>query len=91
MIYSLVIYSLAVAVIVTTITRGSIFKEARERIKYPWLKKLLNCPYCLAHWVAIPFGLILEGPGIINILALIATSSLPTFLLIKYLRWLDAH
>ena len=83
---NLAISALALSVIVTTITRGSIFKTARSRIpEHSFLKKLFNCPYCLAHWFAIPMGY----PNIINILALIAISSLPTFFLIKYLRWLD--
>ena len=89
MVNELILYSLALAVIVTTITRGSIFKEARKKIPVPFLKKLFNCPYCLAHWFAIPLGLHLGDP--ILIFALIAISSLPTFFLIKYLRWLDVN
>ncbi len=87
----LLLNSLAVAVIVTTITRGAILKSFRDY--FPgFFNKLFNCPYCLAHWVSIPFGLgiaINAFDFIIITLSLIAISSLPTFLLIKYLRWLD--
>ncbi len=87
---TIILYSLAVAVIVTTITRGAIFKSARDRLPGS-LKDLFNCPYCLAHWVSIPLGLVIQPFNPINVFALIAISSLPTFFLIKYLRWLDVN
>ena len=87
MVNELILYSLAVAIIVTTITRGAIFKSLRESFPY----KLFKCPYCLAHWVSVPFGLMMEPFNPINVFALIAISSLPTFFLIKYLRWLDVN
>ncbi len=86
----LLLNSLAVAVIVTTITKGAIFEPARNQLPSFW-KKLFNCPYCLAHWVSIPFGLYIQPFNPINIFALIAISSLSTFFLIKYLRWLDVN
>ncbi len=90
----LLIYSLAIAVIVTTITKGAIFEPVRDRLPGQFLKKLFNCPYCLAHWVAVPFAITLTGYtwyAVPIILALIAISSLSTFFLIKYIRWLDVN
>lgn len=89
--FDLIINSLAVAVIVTTITKGAILKSARNQLTNQFLKKLFNCPYCLAHWISIPFAFTMEPFNFINIFALIAISSLPTFLLIKYIRWLDVN
>lgn len=67
------------------------------------LGELLHCPYCLAHWVSFiitPWYMYKNYEYyeyfhsflfdfIIISFALVAISSLPTFLLIKYLKWLD--
>lgn len=79
--------AIAISTVVTTVTKGSIFKGTRTL--FP---KLLNCPYCLAHWVSSLAALFLTSnlyDFVVITFALIALSSVFTFLLILYLRWLD--
>ncbi len=46
--------AIAVGVIVTTVTKASIFKPLREFLKRKnkWLGKLFSCSYCFSHWVS---------------------------------------
>jgi hypothetical protein len=79
--------AVAISVVVTTVTKGSIFKGTRT-----FFPGLLNCPYCFAHWVSSLAALFLTSnlyDFIIITFALVALSSVFTFLLIIYLRWLD--
>lgn len=55
-----VILSLATAAMSMTITKGEIFKPARALVAgagNKWIAKLVNCPYCLSHTLAIFFVL----------------------------------
>lgn len=46
---------LAVGTVSYTITKGSIFGPLRVWVieRSYWLGKLMQCPYCMSHWVAI--------------------------------------
>jgi hypothetical protein len=48
---SVVLVSLAVSAIAMTVTKSSLFSGLRERINC----KLLYCPYCFSHWIALSF------------------------------------
>ncbi len=83
--------AIAISVVVTTITRGSIFKTLRAK-NLGFFTKLFNCPYCLAHWVSACFAIVLYDniiDFVINTFALVGLSSFFTFFLIIYIRWLD--
>lgn len=49
------IASLATATMTLTISRGKIFRFFRLLLKKysPFISELVECPYCLAHWVAL--------------------------------------
>lgn len=98
----MILESLAVATIVTTITKSVLFAPLRNSKLPAIAKQLLHCPYCLAHWVSLAILLpstLAQGVHtvpvylelIINTFALVVISSLFTFLLILYIRWLDEH
>jgi hypothetical protein len=67
-----------------------------------FLNDLFHCPYCLSHWLSLFVSIyffhrffnwfkleFLIHSIILYTFVLVALSSLPTFLLIKYLKWLD--
>ncbi len=85
---NLFLSALAISVITTTLSKGAIFSGLRSKLPSKFLINLFNCPYCLAHWVSIPFAFNFSN-FVISIFALVALSSLPSFFLIIYLRWLD--
>jgi len=85
--YDFIITSLAIAAVSITITKSSIFKECRESIFLAPIKKLLNCPYCLSHWLVLPFAFKF---GFIGALALIAMSSIISLPILIFLEKLDA-
>jgi len=61
-IIKLVFISLAVSSISMTITKAEIFAPIRNllgRIS-KWLGKLFSCPYCMSHWIALPFIILYE-------------------------------
>ena len=45
----LLLISLAVSATSVTVTRAAIFQWLRERTAW----KLLQCPYCFSHWLAL--------------------------------------
>ena len=54
-IISFLLLGLCCATVSYTLTRGSIFADLRMwtiRKSY-WLGKLVQCPYCMSHWVAL--------------------------------------
>ncbi|MEY4701283.1 MAG: hypothetical protein RL326_1470 [Pseudomonadota bacterium] len=53
----LLMTSMAAGAIAYTVTRGSIFEEVRVWVRShsDFLGKLLSCPYCFLHWVALLF------------------------------------
>ncbi len=81
---------LAISTITVTISYGSIFKLLRHHDK----TGLSHCPYCLAHWVSALYSLTVTTnfiDFIIITFALVALSSIPTYLLINYIKWLDSQ
>lgn len=51
----------------TTITRADVTRPLRNwalRKLGPLALKLLECPYCLSHWVALPLALV-AGPSLV--------------------------
>lgn len=52
--------SFPIAVLAWTITRSSLFEMIRTKIQdYSiWLGKLITCPYCCSHWLALILVLI---------------------------------
>lgn len=90
-ILSLVMLSLATSAATLTITRASLFKGPREWImkRSPFWGKLVSCPYCMAHWVALM--LLPWGPTVfasfLNWLATIGLSAIVIGITIKLLHW----
>lgn len=57
----LVLSAIAVSVISMDISRTAIFRPLRKLLSsWCWLHKLVSCPWCLAHWVALAAVLLLE-------------------------------
>lgn len=54
-IITILILSLAVSAISVTLARGGVFAALRQWVmdRNEWLGKLISCPYCLSHWVAL--------------------------------------
>ncbi len=86
--------SLAIASIVITISKTTIFKPLRNNIPTKWLRKLINCPYCLAHYFSF-FAYILLFPWvdffdlITKTMAIVTMSSIAALLILIYLSKLD--
>jgi hypothetical protein len=86
---------LAIAAIATTITKSVLFKPLREFLGW----RVLKCPYCLIHWLAISVVLFTPPVNnvfdinvfdiIINVFATVAVASLFSWPLVEYLRRLD--
>lgn len=53
---------MAVACLSWTITKTKAFKPLRKKLKW----EVLECPYCLSFWVALPFAFLLVNPMILN-------------------------
>jgi hypothetical protein len=53
-----VFLSLAVSTLSMTITKAKVSKPTRDAIakRSTWLGELVNCPYCMSHWLA--FGIV---------------------------------
>lgn len=50
----IITFALAVAAVSLTVTKSSIFQPLRDRWEgIPFLGKLVQCPYCFSHWVAM--------------------------------------
>ena len=86
--------AMAIASISLTIGKTYIFRPIRNNIEIVWLKKLLSCPYCLAHWLSavavvfvIPYNGILDFA--IKTMALVTASSLFSLFLWHYLQSLE--
>lgn len=86
--------AMAIASISLTIGKTYIFRPIRNNIEIAWLKKLLNCPYCLAHWLSavavffvIPYNGILDFT--IKTMALVTLSSIFALFLWLYLLILE--
>ena len=83
----------AIASTAITVSKTLIFKSFREKAPRP-LKKLLQCPYCLTHWLSffavsilLPWADYLELT--VNVMAMVAVSSIVAFPILLYLKALD--
>jgi len=88
----MILLSLAIAATVITISQTLIFKPLRTHI--PIGKKLIHCPYCLAHWFSFFAAyFLLPWSGYINFgiktMALVALSSIISFPILLYLNLLE--
>jgi len=86
--------AMAIASISLTIGKTYIFRPVRNNIGIAWLRKLLSCPYCLAHWLSavavifiVPYNGILDFT--IKTMALVTMSSLFSLFLWYYLQSLE--
>ncbi len=86
----MILESLAIAAVSVTIGKTAIFAPIR---KIKFLRKLLNCPYCLAHWLAVIVAIMQPWTGlfdcVINTFALVALSSLAAIFIVHYLDLLE--
>lgn len=75
----ILIVAAAVATVTMTISASTLSEKARHYID-PYLpkllKELLDCPYCLSHWIAAGAALTLQNNYVINWLALVALSQI---------------
>lgn len=74
--------ALATAVIAMTVTRSSVFRPIQ-------CCKLLRCPYCFAHWVALALCLP-QDDFVIKTLVVIALSVPVMFLIHLFMERIDA-
>lgn len=80
--YEFLLISMTVAVLSETITRSSIgvFKPLR-------IYKLFRCPYCLSHWIAIPFSL--SSNFVVQWGAIVCVSSIFGYVIEQYLKEIE--
>lgn len=83
--------AMAIASVSLTISKAYIFKPIRN---IAWLRKLLSCPYCLAHWLSlfaiifvVPYNSIIDFT--IKMMSLVALSSIMALPVLLYLNLLD--
>ena len=62
----LMVCAVASGTVALTLTASHITKPWRHRyMAAPYmLGELINCPYCMAHWTAVPFAMWLTRPGL---------------------------
>lgn len=89
----MILESLAIAAASVTIGKTAFFAPVRKHAPTRFLRKLLNCPYCLAHWLAVIVTIMQPWTGlfdcVINTCALVALSSLAAIFLAEYLGILE--
>lgn len=56
------VFSVAVGVVSLTLTQAAIFEWLRDWVedRSEFLGELFNCPYCMAHWIALAVMLIYQ-------------------------------
>jgi hypothetical protein len=84
-VFDFIMICMAVAAISTTVTRSSmpLFRPLRR-----WA--LFRCPYCLAHWVAIPLCIPNNLQGfVIQWFAIVAGSCGPGWVIEQYLKEIE--
>jgi len=82
----------AIATITITISKTLVFKPLRDNVPGKWLKKLLNCPYCLAHYFSFFIALYFypfDFNLIIKTMALVTLSSGFAIIILFYLNLLE--
>ena len=69
----------------TTIGSSQIFKPLRQRLsKIRFLGELIQCPYCLGHWISLAFyWYVFDSFGLIGWLSVTAVSTITSGLLTK--------
>lgn len=93
---SFLLIALAVASTSITISKTLIFKSFREKVPGSWLRKLLQCSYCLSYWLSF-FAIYLLLPWsnylnlIIKTMAMVTIAAIATFPILLYLKELDKH
>jgi len=62
---TLTLAALACASVSMTVARSRLFRPLREWLvrRSAWLGKLVTCPYCFSHWVALTLVLALGWLG----------------------------
>jgi hypothetical protein len=46
-------FAIAIAAVSMTVTKATLFKGMRERLKpIPFFGGLVSCPYCFSHWMS---------------------------------------
>lgn len=92
----LLLLSLAAGTIAVTITHSPITRPIRQRmIGWPlMLGELANCPYCMAHWIALGLALYAGGSfGTIFLNAVVITGGAAIFsgIMLKVLIFREAE
>lgn len=95
--FPLLMLALANATIIMTLTKSSLFKKFRDILPNTPIiniKKLFHCPYCLSHYtsflllsILLPHTVFLDF--IIELLALIALTSIFAYPILRYLKLLE--
>lgn len=84
----------AVASTSITISKTLIFKSFREGVPGAWLRKLLQCSYCLSYWLSF-FAIYLLFPWssylelIVNTMAMVTVAAIVALPILLYLKELD--
>jgi len=77
---TLIILSFATAAISMTVSKAKVSAPVRSWVasKSVWLGKMLDCPYCVSHWIALGLFLINPVPfnPFISIFAIIALATI---------------
>jgi len=91
-IFKLVMLSMCIATISLTVTKSVAFLPVRRILhqQSEWLGALVNCPYCLTHWIAIvfvillyvysPFYIVTNKVFLDSVIMIFATTSLATLI-----------
>lgn len=89
-----ILTAMAIASITLTVGKSYVFRPIRNSVEIVWLKKLLSCPYCLAHWVSllavifiVPYNDTIDF--VIKTMALVTLSSIMAFIVWLYILQLD--
>lgn len=73
----LVIEALATAAITMTLTRGTVFRPLRLWVirRSSWFGKLVTCPYCMSHWIALMVVWPSSLAMLVSVMAVVATAA----------------
>ena len=87
-----IINGAVVAVIAIDIAKTKPFAWLRRWAGDSIFGKLLRCPYCLAHWLALPFVDWKSGPlAPLELFGIVAVASLWMIPILQLLKTLDEH
>jgi hypothetical protein len=97
-IYYIILCSVAVGCVSLTITKSKIFEPVRDYVEgWDFISDLINCPYCISHWVSagayLLFRPYLIEDGARNFLMcfflMIALATPVVFLIYKMYGWMS--